>query len=164
MTAAEKAKTMTGCGDKGHDHSHHHDHGDRGHAAGGGTKALGPRQHPDGSASKTGISEGAVYTCRMHPDYHQIGPGNCPICGMALEPEVVTLDSSPNPELADMTRRFWVGVALALPVLVLEMGGHLVGSHGWVDQSLSNWIQLVFATPVVLWAGWPFLYAAGNRW
>jgi len=92
----------------------------------------------------------------MHPDYRQIGPGNCPICGMALEPEVVTLDSSPNPELVDMTRRFWVGLALALPVLVLEMGGHLVGSHSWVDQTLSNWIQLVFATPVVLWAGWPF--------
>jgi Cu+-exporting ATPase len=75
---------------------------------------------------------------------------------MALEPEVASLDAPPNPELADMTRRFWVGLVLSLPAVVLEMGGHLVGGHGWVDQSLSNWIQLVFATPVVVWAGWPF--------
>ena len=75
---------------------------------------------------------------------------------MALEPEVASLDTPPNPELADMTRRFRVGLALALPAVVLEMGGHIVGGHGWVDQTLSNWIQLVFATPVVLWAGWPF--------
>ena len=75
---------------------------------------------------------------------------------MALEPDLVSLEDQPNPELADMTRRFWVGLALALPAIVLEMGGHLVGSHRWIDQTLSNWIQLVFATPVVLWAGWPF--------
>jgi Cu+-exporting ATPase len=91
----------------------------------------------------------------MHPEVRQIGPGNCPICGMALEPEVVTLDSSPNPELVDMTRRFWVGLALTLPILALEMAGHLVGG-GWIDQTTSNWVQLAFATPVVLWAGWPF--------
>src|SRR5216684_3283652 len=158
MTAAANAKTKMGCGGAGHDHSHHHDHGDHHHsqAAGGGTKVPDSQQYPDKTASKAGISEGAVYTCPMHPDYHQIGPGNCPICGMTLEPEVVTQDSPPNPELADMTRRFRVGLLLALPVLVLEMGGHLVGSDGWVDQTLSNWIQLVFATPVVLWAGWPF--------
>jgi Cu+-exporting ATPase len=158
MTAAENAKTNTRCGGVGHDHSHRHDHGDHHHSqgAGAGTKVPDPQQYSDESASSTGISERAVYTCPMHPEYHQIGPGNCPICGMALEPEVVTLDSSPNRELADMTLRFRVGLVLALPVLVLEMGGHLVGSHGWVDQILSNWIQLVFATPVVLWAGWPF--------
>src|SRR6266436_2349166 len=158
MAAAENAKTNSRCGGAGHDHSHRHDRGDHHHgqAAGGGTKVPDPRQHPDESTSKAAISEGAAYTCPMHPDYRQIGPGNCPICGMTLEPEVVTLDSPPNPELADMTRRFWVGLALALPVLVLEMGGHLVGDHGWVDQTLSNWVQLVFATPVVLWAGWPF--------
>jgi Cu+-exporting ATPase len=69
---------------------------------------------------------------------------------------VASLDAPPNPELADMTRRFWIGLVFSLPPVVLEMGGHLVGSHGWVDQTLSNWIQLVFATPVVLWAGWPF--------
>ena len=83
-------------------------------------------------------------------------PGSCPICGMALEPEVASLDAPPNPELADMTRRFWVGLVLALPAVVLEMGGHLVGGHGFLDQTLSNWIQFACATPVVLWAGWPF--------
>src|SRR5713226_7511826 len=154
MSAADNAKTKAGSGDAGHNHSHgrgaHH------HTPEGGTKLLDLRERPDKSKSNAGLSEEAIYTCPMHPDYRQVGPGNCPICGMALEPEVVTLDSSPNPELVDMTRRFWVGLALALPVLVLEMGGHLVGSHSWVDQTLSNWIQLVFATPVVLWAGWPF--------
>ncbi len=102
------------------------------------------------------VPEGAVYTCPMHPEIRQVGPGNCPICGMALEPEVASLDAGPNPELADMTRRFWIGAALAAPPVVLEMGGHLVGGHGLIDPTLSNWIQLVFATPVVLWAGWPF--------
>ena len=89
-------------------------------------------------------------------EIRQVGPGSCPICGMALEPDVVSLDAPPNPELADMTRRFWIGLALSVPPVVLEMGGHLVGGHGLVDQTLSNWIQLVFATPVVAWAGWPF--------
>ena len=102
------------------------------------------------------MPEGTIYTCPMHPQIRQVGPGSCPICGMALEPEVASLDAPPNPELADMTRRFWIGLVLALPAVVLEMGGHLVGGHGWVDQTLSNWIQLAFATPVVLWAGWPF--------
>ena len=100
---------------------------------------------------------GTIYTCPMHPEIRQIGPGSCPICGMALEPEVASLETGPNPELADMTRRFWIGGALALPAVVLEMGGHLAGPHNWIDPALSNWIQLVFATPVVFWAGWPFL-------
>ncbi|PSO20420.1 heavy metal translocating P-type ATPase [Bradyrhizobium sp. MOS003] len=99
---------------------------------------------------------GTIYTCPMHPEIRQVGPGSCPICGMALEPEVASLDTGPNPELADMTRRFWIGGALALPAVVLEMGGHLAGPHNWIDPTLSNWIQLAFATPVVLWAGWPF--------
>ena len=98
-----------------------------------------------------------IYTCPMHPEIRQVGPGSCPICGMALEPEVASLETGPNPELADMTRRFWIGGALALPAVVLEMGGHLAGPHNWIDPTWSNWIQLVFATPVVLWAGWPFL-------
>src|ERR1700736_5730741 len=102
------------------------------------------------------VPEGTIYTCPMHPQIRQVGPGTCPICGMALEPEVASLDAPPNPELADMTRRFWIGLVLSVPAIVLEMGGHLVGGHGWVDQTLSNWIQLVFATPVVVWAGWPF--------
>ncbi len=102
------------------------------------------------------VVEGAIYTCPMHPEIRQIGPGACPICGMALEPEIATADSGPNPELADMTRRFWIGLVLALPVMVLEMGGHFVGPHDWVEPTLSNYIQFAFATPVVLWAGWPF--------
>ncbi|WP_441232932.1 heavy metal translocating P-type ATPase [Bradyrhizobium sp. 930_D9_N1_4] len=102
------------------------------------------------------MPEGTIYTCPMHPEIRQVGPGSCPICGMALEPEVASLETGPNPELADMTRRFWIGGVLALPAVVLEMGGHLAGPHNWIDATLSNWIQLVFATPVVLWAGWPF--------
>ena len=99
---------------------------------------------------------GAIYTCPMHPDIRQVGPGSCPICGMALEPEVATAETGPNPELADMTRRFWIGLVLAAPVIVLEMGAHLAGAHRWIDPTLSNFVQLAFATPVVLWAGWPF--------
>src|SRR5215510_9730896 len=102
------------------------------------------------------VPEGKIYTCPMHPQIRQVGPGSCPICGMALEPEVASLDAGPNPELADMTRRFWVGAVLSVPPVVLEMGGHFAGGHGWVDPTLSNWIQFAFATPVVLWAGWPF--------
>jgi len=107
-------------------------------------------------AKQAPVPAGTIYTCPMHPEIRQLGPGTCPICGMALEPEVVSLDDAPNPELADMTRRFWIGAALSMPPVVLEMGGHLMGDHGLIDQALSNWIQLVFATPVVLWAGWPF--------
>jgi Cu+-exporting ATPase len=115
-----------------------------------------PQRYLEKSEATQQAAEGTIYTCPMHPQIRQIGPGNCPICGMALEPEVATLDAPANAELKDMTRRFWVGLALALPAVVLEMGGHLVGGHGWIDQTLSNWIQLVFATPVVVWAGWPF--------
>ena len=99
---------------------------------------------------------GTIYTCPMHPQIRQAGPGNCPICGMALEPVVATADAGPNPELIDMTRRFWIGLALAIPVMALEMGGHLTNLHMVLGRNLSNWIQLVLATPVVLWAGWPF--------
>lgn len=102
------------------------------------------------------VPEGTIYTCPMHPEIRQVGPGSCPICGMALEPELVTAEAEPNPELIDMTRRFWIGMALALPVVVLEMGGHLTGLTRWLGQQTSNWLQLVLATPVVLWAGWPF--------
>jgi Cu+-exporting ATPase len=99
---------------------------------------------------------GAIYTCPMHPEVRQVGPGACPICGMALEPADVTADAGPNPELADMSRRFRLGVALAVPVFVLEMGAHLGGPLARIDPRLSAWIQLVLATPVVLWAGLPF--------
>jgi Cu+-exporting ATPase len=93
----------------------------------------------------------------MHPQIRQVGPGNCPICGMALEPEVASLDAGPNPELVDFTRRFWIGAALTLPVFALEMGGHLTGLTHAIGQQTSNWLQFLFATPVVLWAGWPLL-------
>jgi len=102
------------------------------------------------------VPSGTIYTCPMHPEIRQEGPGSCPICGMALEPELVSAEAQPNPELADMTRRFWIGLALTVPVFALEMGGHLTGLHQWLGQQTSNWIQLVLATPVVLWAGWPF--------
>jgi len=99
---------------------------------------------------------GTIYTCPMHPEVRQVGPGSCPICGMALEPELVTAEAQPNPELKDMTRRFWVGLALAAPVFVLEMGGHLAGHMIRLDGRTSAWIQFALATPVVLWCGWPF--------
>ncbi len=102
------------------------------------------------------VAEGTIYTCPMHPQIRQVGPGACPICGMALEPAVFSADTPPNPELADFTRRFWVGLALAVPVFVLEMGGHLLGLDRFIAPQVSNWIQLLLATPVVLWAGWPF--------
>ena len=102
------------------------------------------------------VPEGTIYTCPMHPQIRQIGPGSCPICGMALEPEIAGTEVGPNPELVDMTRRFWIGLVLSLPVVALEMGGHLTNLHMLLGKNLSNWIQFVLATPVVLWAGWPF--------
>jgi P-type Cu+ transporter len=101
------------------------------------------------------IVPGAVYTCPMHPEIRRNGPGSCPICGMALEPELASADAAPNPELADMTRRFWVALALTAPVFVLEMGSHVAG-HSLLAPATSNLVQLAFATPVVLWAGLPF--------
>ena len=100
------------------------------------------------------------YTCPMHPQVRQMGPGHCPICGMALEPVVATAEAGESPELRDMTRRFWIGTVLTLPVLLLEMGGHLTNLNHLLGQSLSNWIQLVLGTPVVIWAGWPFFVRA----
>ena len=102
------------------------------------------------------VPEGTIYTCPMHPQIRQIGPGSCPICGMALEPAVVTADEPANPELADFTRRFRVGLALALPVLFLSMAGPMLGLGRLMTPQTSNWIQLALASPVVLWAGWPF--------
>ncbi len=126
-----------------HDHQHHH--------------------HPDNNGDQqvgvTATTPGEVteWTCPMHPEIRRPGSGSCPICGMALEPVTVTADSGPSPELADMTRRFWVGVALSIPVLVLGMGGDLFPAiHDAISPRASAWIQLVLATPVVLWAGWPF--------
>ncbi|WP_456772661.1 heavy metal translocating P-type ATPase [Bradyrhizobium sp. USDA 4369] len=115
-----------------------------------------PTKYLDRREPPPDMPAGTIYTCPMHPEIRQEGPGTCPICGMALEPDVISLDDAPNPELADMTKRFWIGAVLAAPVVVLEMGGHIVGGHGLIDPVLSNWIQFALATPVVLWAGWPF--------
>src|ERR1700729_612890 len=100
--------------------------------------------------------EGAIYICPMHPQIRQDHPGNCPICGMALEPEVATEATGPSAELIDMTRRFWVALGLSIPVFALEMGGHFADLHRLLPEGVSNSIQLALATPVGLWAGWPF--------
>ncbi len=106
------------------------------------------------------VKAGVIYTCPMHPQIRQVGPGNCPICGMALEPESAIEDAGPNHELIDMTRRFWVSVALALPIVALEMGGHLTDLHMWLGSQLGNWLQFALATPVVMWGGAPFFVRA----
>ena len=111
-------------------------------------------------SSVTDQTEGVIYTCPMHPQVKQIGPGNCPICGMTLEPEAATTDTGPSAEYLDMKRRFWIGLVLSVPVLMLEMGGHLTNLHMVLGAQTSNWIQLVLATPVVLWAGFPFFERA----
>ncbi len=109
--------------------------------------------NPDSAPS---APKGTIYTCPMHPEVRQEGPGSCPICGMALEPETPTADAGPNHELIDFTRRLWIGGLLTLPIFVMDMGAHLFGLHlPWSGQTTA-WIQLVLATPVVLWAGWPF--------
>jgi P-type Cu+ transporter len=107
----------------------------------------------DGSKPPPAAPTGTIYTCPMHPQIRRSAPG---FCGMALEPELVTAESGPNPELADMSRRFWISLVLTLPVFALEMGGHLTNLHMILGQQRSNWLQLLLATPVVLWGGWPF--------
>ncbi|QQP89509.1 heavy metal translocating P-type ATPase [Skermanella rosea] len=102
---------------------------------------------------------GVIYTCPMHPEIRQEGPGNCPICGMALEPVTGGVEGEPNPELVDMTRRFWIGAALTVPLVLLELGAHLpgLGLHALISPQTSLWLQFLLATPVVLWSGWPLL-------
>lgn len=98
------------------------------------------------------------WVCPMHPEIVRDAPGACPICGMALEPRTVSLEEAENPELADMTKRFWVGAALTVPLLTVAMGDMLPGRpvERLIGATVSSWLQLVLATPVVLWAGWPF--------
>ena len=116
-------------------------------------------------ARETGTKAGELasastnYVCPMHPEIVRAEPGNCPICGMGLEPRVVTLDEEENPELADMTLRFWVSAALSIPVLAIAMGGLLPGGHPllrWFESGTLGWAELLLSTPVVLWGGWPF--------
>ena len=101
-------------------------------------------------------SPGTEYTCPMHPEIVRDKPGSCPICGMALEPRVASLADAPNPELVDMSRRFRIAVALTLPVFLLTMADMLTAGRGVIGMQTANWVGLVCATPVVLWAGWPF--------
>lgn len=139
---------------------HHAEHlGQQFHfcSAGCRNKFIADPEHYLGAREPVEAPAGTIWTCPMHPEIRQDHPGACPICGMALEPETAVADSGPNAELVDMTRRFWIGLVLTLPVLVLEMGGHIFPAlHHLVPMRLSIWIQLVLATPVVLWAGWPF--------
>ena len=133
-----------------HDHSHHHPahdpaHGPaQGHAAGDAGPPASPP--PDSPA-------GTIYTCPMHPEVRQDHPGNCPKCGMTLEPVLPTLDEDENPELADFRRRFWWTLPLTLVVTLLAMVGHRLQ---WFDMATQSWIELVLSVPIVLWAGWPF--------
>jgi Cu+-exporting ATPase len=106
------------------------------------------------------LSQGTIYTCPMHTQIRQLGPGSCPICGMALEPELVAATPRRNPELIDMSRRFWVSLVLSIPVFALEMSGHIANLHMALGQTWSNWVQFLLATPVVLWGGWPFFVRA----
>ncbi len=113
-------------------------------------------------ARQSAAAPKTTYTCPMHPQIRQAAPGNCPICGMTLEPVITTAEAALDPELADMTRRFWIGLVLALPVFVLEMGGHIPALRldRVVPAGVSTWIQFTLSTPVVLWAGWPFFQRA----
>ena len=126
-------------------HGHPHDHAQ---------EHQGPEKAP-ARAAATALQQ-TIYTCPMHPQIRQEGPGNCPICGMALEPEIATPETGPSAEFIDMRRRFWSGLVLALPVVLLEMGGHLIDLHMLLTQQSANRTQMILATPVVLWAGWPF--------
>ena len=146
-------------GHQGHDHGHHdHSHHHRAHdpaqepthgpAQGSGAGAAVPP-----APSPTDSSAGTVYTCPMHPEVRQDRPGNCPKCGMTLEPALPTLDEDENPELADFRRRFWWTLPLTVVVTLLAMAGHRLQ---WFDMAIQSWIELVLSVPVVLWAGWPF--------
>nr|WP_066553691.1 heavy metal translocating P-type ATPase [Sphingobium sp. TKS] len=117
-----------------------------------------PARYTGAAAKPTELAtaDGVIWTCPMHPEVQRPGPGTCPICGMALEPVTPSLDDGPSAEYADMKRRFVIGLVLSLPVVALEMGGHLLGLNRLVGQQMSNWLQMALATPVVLWAGWPF--------
>ncbi len=126
-------------------------------------RELGPASCPKcGMALEPEVPLGPAtrteYTCPMHAEVVSDEPGSCPICGMALEPVTVTLEEEANPELLDMTRRFWVSVALSLPVLIIAMGGMIPGNPltDLIPHRMSSWIEFALATPVVLWAGWPF--------
>jgi P-type Cu+ transporter len=114
-----------------------------------------PKKGPAQKKAEPALPAGTIYICPMDPEVRQVGPGTCPICGMALEPEQVSLDQGPDPELIDMKRRFWVALPLAIPVFAIEMSRHFGLMH-LISPWWSNWISFALSTPVVLWAGGPF--------
>lgn len=127
-----------------------HDHGHAGHSHHG-------HAHGAASVDPSTVAAGTKWTCPMHPEIVKDGPGDCPICGMALEPMVASLDDGPNPELVDFTRRLWVSAGLSIPILVISMGGMIgLPVREWIGEPLATWIEMALATPVVLWAAWPF--------
>jgi heavy metal translocating P-type ATPase len=132
-------------------HEHQHDHASHKESKTARRGVTNEDAHQDPSHAAD-----VIYTCPMHPQIRQVGPGNCPICGMTLEPLVASTEAEPNADLIDMTRRFWMGLVLTAPVLALEMGGHFFNLHHLIAPQVSNWAQLVLATPVVFWGGWPF--------
>ena len=145
-----------------HDHTHsHNDHAGHHHDGHGavhehGRSATGPVAHGDKTPVASAPAEsqaGTIYTCPMHPEIRQNQPGNCPICGMTLEPVIPELDEEENPELKDFQRRFWWTLPLTVAAFILAMFGH---RYGWLDASLQSWAELALSTPVVLWAGYPF--------
>src|SRR3989475_519721 len=122
---------------------------------------LDPKRYATPAAERVGPAPTrprTKWTCPMHPQIVRDEPGSCPICGMALEPVTVTSDDGRNPELVDMTRRFWIGLALTVPLLASMVGDMLPGEplRHLISPRVSAWVQLALATPVVLWAGWPF--------
>ncbi|MBL8861182.1 MAG: heavy metal translocating P-type ATPase [Planctomycetes bacterium] len=122
----------------------------------GGSAAAWPAPTDAASPAVRGVPAGTVWTCPMHPEIAQDQPGDCPLCGMALEPQVPTADAGPDPELANMTRRFWLGLALAVPTFLLAMAEMVPGLGARIPDLASAWTQFALATPVVLWAGAPF--------
>ncbi len=122
-----------------------------------------PAPAPSASRPAPGTPNEIQWTCPMHPEIVRSLPGDCPICGMGLEPLTISATPVENPELVDMTRRFWVGAALSLPLLVLTMGGMLgLAVERLVTMSVRPWLELALATPVCLWAGWPFFVRAAR--
>ena len=116
-----------------------------------------PAAHSQAAAPAAPLPAGTVYTCPMHPEIRQPNPGNCPKCGMTLEPVMPEAEEQDNPELADFQRRFWATLPLTVVVAVLAMAGHRLG---WFDMAVQSWIELVLSVPIVLWAGWPFFVRA----
>jgi len=161
MPSSETHESQSCCGGSAKNepaapsHAAHHNHG--GSACCASNHGMNGHHDPHSAVTAT-PSAGAKYFCPMCPGVEANDPGDCPKCGMALEPKTVSVVEEENPELTDMTRRLWIGVAFALPVFLLAMA-HLIPvfrHESWVMGDVSRWIQFALSTPVVLWAGWPF--------